>query len=58
MHWKIVSGKVPWMKLSIGFGATILEDSAAAAFILIGFLFGIVIFQLVNSQIVEIQGEN
>lgn len=46
------------MKLSIGFGATILEDSAAVAFILIGFLFGIVIFQLVNSQIVEIQGEN
>lgn len=46
-----------WMKLSIGFGATDLEDSATAAFILI-VLFVIVIFQLVDSQVAEIWGEN
>lgn len=45
------------MKLSIGFGATDLEDSATAAFILI-VLFVIVIFQLVDSQVAEIWGEN
>lgn len=53
MHRETVSGKVSWMQLSTAFGATDLEDSVTAAFILIGFLFGIVTFQLVDSQTLE-----